>query len=629
MAMKKSPQCKKAKPSEKTSLTTGKIPGRKRLRLDAERLSPASELSQVSYHSLLENSPVAIWEIDVTGIIDHIGSLQEKGIQDFKIYLATHREHLLALMQCLRFCNANKATLDLLRANDLSDLNDNFGRIFHEGLLDPVTEAVAAYIGGRSTIEMESVLFTLKGEKKNVFVRIYFPEIFTDPQKKITGLSIDITGRIRAEEALRENEEKYRIIFQESPISLWEADFSAGKKLIDLLKSQGVRNFNTYFDEHPEAVWQFVSMIRIIDVNDAAVKKFRAPGREYLLNNISAILSNAPFETWKKMLISFAEGAKSFEDETVNYTIDGRKLHISFRMSVPKGYETTLSMILVSSLDITELKKAERDLSKAYGELKKAHDRLEQRVRERTSELVKANRMLAREIDERMRLEQELLVKNRELEDFAFVMSHEVKNNMAHIKRILELSAKKPELLKEYSDALASSSDRLMKFVRNLLTMAKSGKTAELKEKVALDLLLGQIFTMLKPDDVKADMVIQPSLPPVICDREGIERVFTNLISNSLRYLDIHKEALRLEVGYRKESGFIDIIFRDNGVGIPPDTLGKIFDPAFTTMGEEHFGFGLAVVKKIVESHGGLIEAHSEGIGRGVEFVIKLPIPHP
>jgi PAS domain S-box-containing protein len=168
----------------------------------------------------------------------------------------------------------------------------------------------------------------------------------------------DITERKRGEEVRRESEERYRTLFEDSPISLWEEDFSQVKKFIDSLRGKGVKDFRKYFENHPRAVVNCTNMVKVIDINRASLELFKAKSKEKLQHDLNNTFSEESYEAFREELISIAEGKTVFESEAVTKTLKGDKKHVVVRWSVAPGYEKTLSKVLVSISDVTELKRA-------------------------------------------------------------------------------------------------------------------------------------------------------------------------------------------------------------------------------------------------------------------------------
>jgi len=578
------------------------------------------------YSKLVNNLPVPIFEMQIEVSHQFIDGITNRTASESASYFSRNPEQLERFLECMKLIYANKSVLTLYGAESIEELAAHIRRDGRDVMTFLATEVLPDILRNGHSKGKEKAITTIAGDKRHVVMEFHMPEDGKAPMLRVIGLIFDITERIRAEEALRESEEKYRILFEDSPIPLWEADFSLLKSYIDDLKKNSVDDFGRYLDEHPEEVLHCMQLMRIVDFNRNVVRLMRCNSREEVVQNFSVLFCPELLRTHKTGFTKLAEGETIFEDETINNTMTGDKLHVAFRLAVPRGYEDTWSEVLLSCLDITRLKNTESELNKAYDELKKAHDELEMRVEQRTAELKEANRKLVIEIEERIKLQKELQQINSELEDFSFMVSHEVKNNLLMMSRMLEVMMLKTELIPVYSKPLIENSDRLIKFVSNLLLMARAGRTTEIEGDADLGALVKKLFLRLKPDDLEAKLSVSDSFPPVPCDLQGMEQVFTNLICNAIQHRDMEKESLRLSLAYRLLEDNIEIIFGDNGCGVGSNNIPRIFEVAFSTKSTSGgFGFGLAIVRKIIEAHKGSIAVRSEGEGKGTEFILTLP----
>jgi PAS domain S-box-containing protein len=168
--------------------------------------------------------------------------------------------------------------------------------------------------------------------------------------------------RKRAEEELHHSEARFKILFENSPISLWEEDYSQVKVYFDHLRSTGVTDFQDYFDKHPEAVKKCASLVKVLDVNRATLDLMQVEDKSELLGGLSKSLYEDAYPYFKSELISLANGNLSFESDEGIMLKDGSSREVFFSLSVVSGYAENLGKVLVSILDITERKQAEQDL---------------------------------------------------------------------------------------------------------------------------------------------------------------------------------------------------------------------------------------------------------------------------
>lgn len=172
-------------------------------------------------------------------------------------------------------------------------------------------------------------------------------------------ISRELALRDQVQQNLQENESRYRYLFENSPISLWEEDFSGVKARLDKLRAEGVQDLAAYLEQHPDFVWRCAAQMRVLDVNRATLSLYGAKTKSQLLGGIQHILGDEGMQIIREELLAIWEGAQEFESTGINYRLDGRRIEFQLRWSVVPGHEETMQRVVVSILDITEQRAAE------------------------------------------------------------------------------------------------------------------------------------------------------------------------------------------------------------------------------------------------------------------------------
>lgn len=233
---------------------------------------------------------------------------------------------------------------------------------------------------------------------------------------------------------------------------------------------------------------------------------------------------------------------------------------------------------------------------------------------------------ISRDITERKIIEQELINKNKELNDFTYRVSHDLKSPINLIKGFVMEIGEDPSLFDKYFKRIIEQADDLLNFINSLLKLSRAGRVIGYKESIDMEILIKKIFYPAKPPDMKAQLTLDLPLDSIIGDPGSLDQVFSNLIYNSIRYRDPDKEILEITVRCFKDNNRAVISFKDNGIGIDEVSIDRIFNVGFTGTRGKGTGFGLAIVKKIINAHNGSITVKSDGKELGTEFIITLPL---
>jgi two-component system cell cycle sensor histidine kinase/response regulator CckA len=189
----------------------------------------------------------------------------------------------------------------------------------------------------------------------------------------ILALLINIHQRKLAEVSLATSRDRYQRIFNSVTVSLWEEDFSVAKETIDRLKEQGVRDFETYFEDHPEVVAKISREIVIRDVNERTLALYGAKDKENLLGSLDKIFTPETLPMLARQLVAIAAGHHSLEEEGVNRKLNGELIHIHLSMNLQEG-ERPFESVLVSVIDISDRKRSEQALQESEGRFRGAFE---------------------------------------------------------------------------------------------------------------------------------------------------------------------------------------------------------------------------------------------------------------
>jgi signal transduction histidine kinase len=252
-------------------------------------------------------------------------------------------------------------------------------------------------------------------------------------------------------------------------------------------------------------------------------------------------------------------------------------------------------------------------------------------------ELERANLALQAEVAERARVEQALKEADRHKDEFLAMLAHELRNPLAPIRNAVHLMRLKPlgdPQLRLSRDIIERQLLQLSRLVDDLLDVSRitRGKINLARRRVALNELVARAVETVAPTIESRGHTLQVDVPDralmIYGDPMRLTQVLGNVLANAAKYTD---RGGHITLQARRRHRDIEITIRDTGIGIVPEVLPCIFD-LFTQLDRRTgrhqggLGIGLALVRRLVEMHGGAVSAASAGPGQGSEFLIRLPL---
>jgi signal transduction histidine kinase len=314
---------------------------------------------------------------------------------------------------------------------------------------------------------------------------------------------------------------------------------------------------------------------------------------------------------------------------------------------VPEILRSKVAVLVELYCKRRELRELNRILANANKQLSQANltlqaektrelEALNATMQRANAELERANRSLQNEVAERARAEQALQEADRNKDEFLAMLAHELRNPLAPILNALQLMRMHPsEQQSQWAqEVIQRQLASLTRLVDDLLDVSRitRGKITLTREPVEVATLISRAVETIQPLMEERDHILNLQVSPealrVNGDPTRLTQALANVLGNAAKYTD---RGGHVELHCARHGADVEIRVRDNGIGIPAELLPRVFD-LFTQLdrtsgySSSGLGIGLALVRRMVEMHGGTITAHSAGAGSGSEFVMRLPL---
>ena len=438
----------------------------------------------------------------------------------------------------------------------------------------------------------------LTKDKRFVPSRVSTKIIDIDSEPHAITIAQDLTLIKENEKKLFESENRFKNIFNNAPVSIWEVDFTGLKNAIVDLTKIGINNLRDYFLHNPSFIINAASLVNVVNINRQTLITYKTKNKEDILGSIEKIFVPEFYDSFKELILAFSEGKGTFELEGSNKTFTGDKIQILLKAIFPK-VDSEFTNVIMTIIDITLLKKAEREIIIA---------------KEKAEEMYRAK------------------------SNFFANMSHELRTPLIGILGYSDIL--KEELINsqffEMVEAINASGNRLLNTLNLILQISKV-------ESEKLDIhfeifdsveIVKEVINLWKVDAENGNLFLNLETIhgkiEVNLDKQFLYEIVNNLLSNAIKYTKNGGINVNLFQVEEIKKPWLIIQVKDTGIGISKENQGIIFDE-FRQASEglsrsfEGTGLGLTISKKLTEKLGGFISVESE-IGIGSTFTVKLPV---
>ncbi len=471
--------------------------------------------------------------------------------------------------------------------------NEAYTKVFKlHSILTLLALMAIAIISERARVRMRNHLL----EARNMYKAAEARQRHTNAE-----LKSEIEMRLESEKALAQSETRYRALFEESSVSMWEENWAEVKKAIDGLPPEARDDLEAYLKANPQEVRRFLKLIWITAVNRATLKLCAVASFEQFLNNIWTIMPpNVEACLLQRLVATHRTGR--FDGQLTAQTLTGQGLHLLVTSAIPAGYEQSWEKVFSSFYDITERVAVEEERKRV--DLQMQHTRQIQAVA-----------------------------------SLAGGIAHQFNNALAVIMGnldLIELDPQGPGKNNRFMDGLRTSTERMRGLTEQLLAYARGGKYQP-KDFSINEMILNLLKSskILRTPSVRMVTHFEEEVSLSGADNTQIRTVLEAVLANAVEAMPDGGDVLiatcyrMLEEGPKGPDGalpaglYAAITIADQGVGMDEEACRRIFEPFFSTKFVGR-GLSMAAAYGIVRNHDGMIEVHSAP-AKGTQVTIYLP----
>jgi len=562
---------------------------------ERKQAEEALRRSERRYQNLFQAMAVAFFEFDFSDARDLLRGLRASGITDLRQHFKENPETVRQFMRATRIIEVNDHTVALVGRGSREGLTDNVEPFWPEESTQAYAEVILSALERKRSFSVETPFRRVDGSVFDGHFTVWYSA--DEPTRGVAGV-IDITERKQAFLALEKSEERYRHLFRNTPVALWQLNAQPLVAMLNQLRASGVEDLAAYIDVHPDFLSRALNAVIVEEVNDYAIQLFGVRDRKEVIGYPTPWMWRESVDALRRALETRWRGEESFQETTKLVTRDGRVIDVLYTVARTRMIEG-LPISLVSMIDLTERVRAQEELQRLRADF--AHAARVSMLGELTASI-----------------------------------AHEVNQPLGAIAAGGEASLRwltrpTPDVgeVRELTTRIVADARRASEIIGRIRAMA----TRRVPEQtlLSLDDVIGEALQFLRHEVESRGVAVShyPAFGPqkVLADRTQLQQVVVNLAVNAMQAM-AQAASTNRNIIIRTavpDPASVRCSVEDSGPGVEPQHITRLFDSFFTTK-DGGMGMGLRICRSVIEAHGGRIAADNESSHGGARFYFTLPV---
>ncbi len=559
----------------------------------AERALAAS---QYRYRNLFGAVAASFWELDFVEVGHMIQRLAKRGITDIPSYLRKNPDTSREMMRATRIIDTNDRSIEMFGPSTKRELLATpLDFYWPEESTADFTESVISAITNKPRHVAETRMRALDGRIFDALFTVSFLPGAVGGGTLLVGFT-DISDRVQAARQLGELSARRQMLLDVPTIALSELSAPAVADTFRQLRSEGVTDMHGYIDSHPEFVDFVISNLRLVSVNDAAVRLFGAPSSNELIGRSMTGIIRPGCEVLRRSIEGSFVREPVFQSEMRMLRLDGSPVDTLFcRVSNP---DPTSSEVLVAQIDITDQVRARDEI-----------DRMRQQVAHasRISLLGQLTASIVHEVSQPVTA---------------------IANHAAAAERLARRPDPPTGKLGSVLTLIGQHAVRVGEIIQRLRAVAANREVPLVR--LSLEDIVAETRLLLRQEldanGIRLTLERGKVTAQVLGDRIQLQQVLANLMMNAIQSLaDVPQRTRTIDLRIGSDERSVQVAVIDNGPGLSREFLAAPYQ-TFRTSKADGIGMGLAICRSIAEAHGGSIAVEDREDRRGVVSMLVLPV---